>query len=553
MQSYGELTGMDIDVPEEGAAETSREPKQKNLILVLDTNILLSHLDYVKKIRSCGLEALGFPMVLIPWVVLQELDSLKNRKGLSGSVAHLATPAISFIYNSLKKRDPHLWGQSMQQATQISNGLNTENNDDRVLQCCLQYQNMYPECALILCTNDKNLSSKALLSGVRALSKADLEEEVRRARHGHHFLQGIQSPILSRFVHNVSSSTLSTSCTPVRPLVQDSAHVSVATPKKDRSINTPPLKEGGYKEAEWDLSGYLWELEECLRDVLSEVLETEMKAAYDDLWLEIVYIKPPWSLQDILQCFKKHWIAVFGHVVPRKMSETVANLIRFFSTGETVTTLSFLQETKELVKVFGKSSKHVPDAVTLIENILNKLQSQHHLSAEQELSAGDVFMNDEDDLDKQAAPVCVSPQEVWAVFENIWSQVYQTSLEVFKALSFDPHTMQAATPMGRPPPPQDALACLHRLSSMVSQLLQAFSRVLSSTPGLEEVQALFSIIYSNKLVSEDARLTAKDLLDCFSQPDYREKLGVGGNQLLELKKALDGCVQTTGQNFTTQC
>ncbi|XP_047231657.1 transcriptional protein SWT1 isoform X2 [Girardinichthys multiradiatus] len=556
MQSYGELTGMDIDFPEDGATEMlCREPKQKTLILVLDTNVLLSHLDYVKKIRSCGLEALGFPVVLIPWVVLQELDSLKNRKGLSGSVAHLAAPAISFIYTSLKKRDPHLWGQSMQQATQISNGLNTENNDDRVLQCCLQYQNMYPECALILCTNDKNLSSKALLSGVRALSKADLEARVRRSRQGHHFLQSIQSPVLCRFNHSASSPSLSASYTPVRPPIQDSVGVSVPTPEKDPFINTPPLKEGVCKEAEWDLSGYLCELEDCLRDVLSEVLETEMKAAYDDLWLEIVYIKPPWSLQDVLQCFKKHWIAVFGHIVPRKMSETVANLINFFSSGETVSTLAFLQETEELVKAFGKSSKHVPDAITVIENILNKLQSQQHVSAEQQLSAGDVVMNDDDDVDKQPASVHVSPQEVWAVFENIWSQVYQTSLEVFKALCFDPHTMQAATPIGRPPPPQDALACLHRLSSMVSQLLQAFSRVLSSTPGLEEVQTMLSVIYSNKLVSEDARLTTKDLLGCFSQPDYREKLRVGGNQLLELKKALDGCVQTTGQNFafTNQC
>ncbi|KAM4740100.1 transcriptional protein SWT1 isoform 1-T3 [Anableps anableps] len=555
-QSYGELTGMDIDSPEKGAAESScREPKQKTLILVLDTNILLSHLDYVKKIRSCGLEALGFPVVLIPWVVLQELDSLKNRKGLSGSVAHLATPAISFIYTSLKKRDPHLWGQSMQQATQISNGLNTENNDDRVLQCCLQYQNMYPECVLILCTNDKNLSNKAVLSGVRALSKADLEAGVRRSKHGQHFLLSVQSPVLSRLNHNISSPALSTSCSPVRSPVQDSTGFSLATPEKDPCVNTPPVKGGDCNEAEWDLSGYLCELEDSLRDVLSEVLETEMKAAYDELWQEIVYIKPPWSLQDVLQCLKKHWIAVFGHLVPRKMSETVANLINFFSSGETVSTLGFLQETKELVKAFGKSSKLVPDAITMIENILNNVQSQHHVSEQQELSAGDVVMNDDDSADKQPAVVHVSPQEVWAVFENIWSQVYQTSLEVFKALSFDPHTMQAATPMGHPPPPQDALACLHRLSSMVSQLLQAFSRVLSSTPALEEVQALLSIIYSNKLVSEDARLTAKDLLDCFSQPDYREKLGVGGSQLLELKKALDGCVQTTGQNFafTTPC
>lgn len=50
------------------------------------------------------------------------------------------------------------------------------------------------------------------------------------------------------------------------------------------------------------------------------------------------------------------------------------------------------------------------------------------------------------------------------------------SLEVFKALGFDPHTMRCVQPEGGPPPPQDALACLHKLSSMVSQLLQAFSR-----------------------------------------------------------------------------
>lgn len=64
--------------------------------------------------------ALGCPVVLIPWVVLQELDSLKRGRGLSGSVAHLATPAISYIYNTLKDREPHLWGQSMQQAAESS-------------------------------------------------------------------------------------------------------------------------------------------------------------------------------------------------------------------------------------------------------------------------------------------------------------------------------------------------------------------------------------------------------------------------------------------------
>lgn len=53
------------------------------------------------------------------------------------------------------------------------------------------------------------------------------------------------------------------------------------------------------------------------------------------------------------------------------------------------------------------------------------------------------------------------------------------SMEGFKALGFDPHTMQSSQPMGGPLSPQDALVHLHKLSSMVSQLLQAFSRYLS--------------------------------------------------------------------------
>lgn len=61
-----------------------------------------------------------FPVILIPWVVLQELDFLKRGKDLSGSVAHLAIPAISYIYNTLKNREPRLWGQSMQQASKSS-------------------------------------------------------------------------------------------------------------------------------------------------------------------------------------------------------------------------------------------------------------------------------------------------------------------------------------------------------------------------------------------------------------------------------------------------
>ncbi|KAG7265217.1 hypothetical protein CRUP_009104 [Coryphaenoides rupestris] len=115
--SYGELSGMDTDTPDDGENATLRTSRTENgLIVVLDTNILLSHLIYVKKIRSHGLGGMGFALVLIPWVVLQELDSLKDSNRMKGSIVHLVTPAVHFIHTCLKKREPRLWGQSMQQA-----------------------------------------------------------------------------------------------------------------------------------------------------------------------------------------------------------------------------------------------------------------------------------------------------------------------------------------------------------------------------------------------------------------------------------------------------
>lgn len=119
-------------------------------------------------------------MLLVPWVVLQELDSLKSSQ-LSNNVKSKARPAVDYIYTALKNQEPRVWGQSMQQMSLaackmltflfvcvrmraaahqlmalfvniVTGGLNTVNNDDRVLQCCLQYKALYPEGTVMLCT-----------------------------------------------------------------------------------------------------------------------------------------------------------------------------------------------------------------------------------------------------------------------------------------------------------------------------------------------------------------------------------------------------------------
>ncbi|XP_077391061.1 transcriptional protein SWT1 [Festucalex cinctus] len=535
MQSYGELTCMDIDPPEERTASTlCKQPAHQDIILVLDTNILLSHLCYVKTMEHSGLGALGLPIVLIPWVVLQELDSLKNRKGVNNSVADLACPAISYIYNSLRKQVRHIWGQSMQQAAQSNSSLMAQNNDDKVLQCCLQYQSLYPDCALILCTNDKNLCCKAVLSGVKALSKKDLEAEVERSTHNLGHQQSTVVKNLPQITAPMPSPMPGGSFTIVPSHTQRLP--SLCPSEEDRK--NPRVEEEKKKKC-------ISELEDCLKEVLSNVLEMEMKAVYNEMWKEIIHIKPPWNLLEILQCMQKHWIAVFGFIVPRHLLHTVLHLIGFFKRGplrDVDSIFVALQEAKVFVKEFGKRSSHVPRALTAMDNIGRKL-------LQPETAVCDVAMN-EDDAAKQPPSCHVPHHEVWAMFENIWCKVCEISLEVFKVLAFDPHTRQSALPVGGPVPPQDAVVCLSQISSMVSQLVRAITSLLSSSAGLPEVRVLLNTIRSNKMVDVNSTLTDTDLLSCFSQEDYREKLRVGVNQLTELKDTLDHCVQTTSQHVT---
>ena len=46
-----------------------------------------------------------------------------------------------------------------------------------------------------------------------------------------------------------------------------------------------------------------------------------MKAVYGDIWKKIVVLKPPWSLEDIIRCVDKHWIAVFSYIYSKDFKQ----------------------------------------------------------------------------------------------------------------------------------------------------------------------------------------------------------------------------------------
>lgn len=143
-----------------------------------------------------------------------------------------------------------------------------------------------------LCSNDKNLCSKALLSGVKALSKADLEKEVEGTRstilnycHTRPTVPPLAGPVEKGLLLTLALS-LSLFLLIIYKVLTE---VILLPPPYVNDTEKEGLQKHGQSDVveQQQLSECVSLLESCLQRALSEVLEEEMKAAYGDLWTEV--------------------------------------------------------------------------------------------------------------------------------------------------------------------------------------------------------------------------------------------------------------------------
>ncbi|XP_039342691.1 transcriptional protein SWT1 isoform X1 [Mauremys reevesii] len=522
VQTCGELTSMEIDLPEENAdIPAASATSGSNLLIVIDTNIMISHLQFIMTLKTRDIPGIGRFALIIPWVVLQELDNLKKGKVLQ-HVRHKAVPAVQFIYTCLKNQDSKLWGQSMQLASQKIYGLSDENNDDRVLQCCLQYQSLFPQAFVILCTDDKNLCSKALVSDVKALSKADLVTSLQNL--------------------NVNSHQ---NCVGLQQSKTDTG--SQKTKREDPSLTTPLLS-------------IVPDLEKSLGEALSSILETEMKIAFGNLWMEVLYLKPPWTLASLLQCFKKHWMAVFGSIVPRSLLGTVECLHEHLCKGKRVDHITaniLLQESKKLLHAFSSRSDYdgvLPQAFAYVTKLLQMLaevrsdsgqKSSEALTALSENTAGskmeDVRLHlqtceEGKSLSNTQLSQDKRHQEIWSVLENIWNTINLYSTEIFQKLDHNITTPTTAKISSF----EEAFLGLQKLMAAVNNILAGIRRVLTPNSSFQDIWTLYNFLISNE-INASIKFTAEELYECVSQEVYRERLTVGCCQLAQLEYTITQC------------
>ena len=192
--SYHQLSQQEVDCSTEAAeaaeaADTQQQQQQQALLTcVVDTNVILSHLEYLQELVMASPVQGVATVVLVPFIVLRELDGLKSRTARDGSgggtydsgsiatgdvtdVAVAARAAMRYLRQSFSAGVAGLRGQTLAEVNTEVGGLCLENNDDLILHCCLvaHQQVQTVDSRVVLLTNDHNLGVKALMCGIRAL------------------------------------------------------------------------------------------------------------------------------------------------------------------------------------------------------------------------------------------------------------------------------------------------------------------------------------------------------------------------------------------------
>ncbi|XP_017494676.1 PREDICTED: formin-like protein 5, partial [Rhagoletis zephyria] len=145
-------------------------------ICVLDTNVLLDDLNGIKTmVNNCNNKSKAgggggslVHKVIIPMVVLQELDGIKSDK--SRAKHQTAQSAAKFLNAQLIIPNGFVKGEpDKNPATRMSeHTFQVLGNDDRIVECCLRLRELHSDKTVILLSHDINLRNKALTLNIEA-------------------------------------------------------------------------------------------------------------------------------------------------------------------------------------------------------------------------------------------------------------------------------------------------------------------------------------------------------------------------------------------------
>ncbi|XP_074654348.1 uncharacterized protein LOC141908276 [Tubulanus polymorphus] len=283
------------------------------LMIVLDTNTLIEHLMFIDNIQNEVIPGLGKPTLVIPWIVMQEIDTIKDNKRRMSTliIQEKAKASVRYLHRCFMLKNTQFLGQTIKESQEALKKFDAANNDDKIIQCCMQYQDKYPSSYVVIFSEDKNLCLKATINGLKAFTRKDL-------------MTGLKE--LSTSAVDKDDSCISSD-------LGNTGSTCTADTTAEQVIDVQNTRKVNFRR------GLVCDLQTVLRDFLARVIEIEMKKIYKELWQTVIIRKPPLTFHDILECLNKHWIAVFGNLFGRSLEDYVKQLQQYFKVDNAV--LSF--------------------------------------------------------------------------------------------------------------------------------------------------------------------------------------------------------------------
>ncbi|XP_043514152.1 transcriptional protein SWT1 isoform X4 [Frieseomelitta varia] len=249
----------------------SEQQEKKHLYIVVDTNVFLSNIDAVELARETIFKTYDHSIILVPWTVIRELDYIKddNGKSKSKSLCYKARKAINYINKLFSSKKSYIIGQTPEDVTKNKEKFSVDCPDDEILQACLQIRDLGKSAVLL--SYDVNLCNKAMIHDIVTLGRNDPIEKID-------YLNATN--------------------------MNQSLSVSNDEDQERFSLSSTILSE------ELQLSNEIYEdIKSVIRDFLTVIVSKEMGALYGASWEKYVILKPPWTVETVLQCAVKHWIA----------------------------------------------------------------------------------------------------------------------------------------------------------------------------------------------------------------------------------------------------
>ncbi|XP_068223112.1 transcriptional protein SWT1 [Palaemon carinicauda] len=320
---------------------------------VVDTNVLLCDLKFLEKLKTREID--GKPVVIvIPYIVLQELDGLKKRT----SVGNASQRAITWCNKYFENKDTRVVGQNYDDYLVTLSHTRKSSADDLIRDCCLLMKTQSLDVRLL--TNDTNLRNKSLVSAISATSVEKLKLLIENSKEKSFTIANESCELFEICELRKSSPSPETSTLESMVVTLTKTSCPQEIPKlSSRKLEKFPRKANssdGQNSEKYTVE-MLNDIEVSLSKTLGQILEAVFVDAYGhDLWKQIIIHKPPWTLREILNCWHKHWIAVFNDKFDFKVKDLIADMSKLLKVAHSENDIrTLLQQTKCLYAIIEKT------------------------------------------------------------------------------------------------------------------------------------------------------------------------------------------------------